>query len=521
MRYTVPNDDKPRTIPVGRVGENDWTELAFDVREWLEEIPGAVVAVAYQRAGDANAYPLPATVEDGVAVVKLTAAETAKAGLGKIQLTITNAAGVVAKSRIYTAACLASLDGSGEPPEEWRPFIDEVFAAAVRAETAADNADNAAELMADRRFIGGVEITEAVTQFDGTITAGAHKGKTGLAFVMPMQLGRLYRVTFDGVVYYRPCYNVSTPANPADAGNNGRAIGNAYLCNYDLSTVPETSEPFCFLSAMDLFTAEAGEHAVKVEALTLEVARIPAELVYNSNSIPLYAYPYSTGNYMSVSLGLNKFVTRRGNFAVGDGNVIDGSWSFACNSINTIKNGAYYGFVHGAHNTVASNYARAGGFESEATGNCSIADGYRNHSNGSQSAAVGGRENVIDGHYAAAIGGIYNNITGNAAGIVAGRYAAAAEDASFIGAGKWNTTAAKGQAVVGYGNAATEDDVFEVGNGLDTDGNPSVETNDEPATRQNALAVKRDGTVVAQRAFRIGDHEIDEDKLARLLALIS
>lgn len=498
MRYPVPNDDKPRTIPVGYVGENEWTEAAFDVSKWLAADASFVIHATFTAPGARVGYPLPVTIEDGLAVVKFNAAELQKAGVGKLQLVATAPSGKVAKSRIYSTACLASLDGSGEPPEEWRPFIDEVFAAAVRAETAADNADNAAELMADRRFIGGVEITEAVTQFDGTITAGAHKGKTGLALNVPIDLGRLYRVTFDGVVYYRPCYCVSTPANPNDTGYHGRVVGNAYLCDGDFSTVPETNEPFCFSYGVDLFTAEAGEHAVKIEALTLEVAQIPAELVYNSNSIPLYAYPYSTGNYISVSLGMNKFLSRRSNYAIGDGNVIDGSWSFACNSINTIKNGAYYAFAHGAHNTVSTNYARAGGFESEAAGNCSIADGYRSKAIQSQDIALG-RENVAEGGWGF-VANRFNRATGKVAAVF----------------GAHNIAGYEGQFIAGYNNANDADDVFEVGNG-----GAGVGGAGEPEERSNALAVKRDGTVVAQRAFRIGDLEIDEDKLARLLALIS
>lgn len=519
MRYTVPNDDKPRTIPVGRVGENDWTELAFDVREWLEEIPGAVVAVAYQRAGDANAYPLPATVEDGVAVVKLTAAETAKAGLGKIQLTITNAAGVVAKSRIYSTACLASLDGSGEPPEEWRPFIDEVFAAAVRAETAAAAAEADAEAIGNR-IIGGIKRYHVEDDGEFSFTsADDGEGYFAGEVIYSMIASDLYRVTFDGTPYIVAPVVCPTPWTEEETtGMNYVVLGNLEIVNLNIHGVKSPNNlPFGMTRADNgkIYTAEPGEHTIRFERIIIdELDELSPALFGAAVNFPIYVH--ASGNRQSISVGFNR-ITGKYCYALGEASEIDGNGNVSLGILHRLS--GFNNVALGAKNTATGNYGVVGGYRCSTSYFGAVCLGYDSVA-GEGHSIVLGRLNKTEALYSAAIAGNSNTAKGSGAAILGGRQAIAEHDDAFIAGGRYNRTGANGQAVVGYANAPAEDDVFEVGNGINADGEPAL-TADEPATRQNALAVKRDGTVVAQRAFKIGDYEIDEDKLARLLALIS
>jgi hypothetical protein len=55
-------------IALGRLRENEYTVVRFDVSAWLEEIPGAVIGLYNQRPGDTAAYPVAGiTVDGGIA----------------------------------------------------------------------------------------------------------------------------------------------------------------------------------------------------------------------------------------------------------------------------------------------------------------------------------------------------------------------------------------------------------------------------------------------------------------------
>lgn len=133
-------------LPLGRLGENEYTEIRFDVRGWLAELPAATIGLYNQRPQDADAYPVDSiTVEDGIVTWTITSAELAQVGKGRCELVaIENS--VVAKSAIYNTIVFDALDGSGEAPDPWdswqQTFVQlkaEAVAAAQDAETAAEH----------------------------------------------------------------------------------------------------------------------------------------------------------------------------------------------------------------------------------------------------------------------------------------------------------------------------------------------------------------------------------------------
>jgi len=130
-------------IALGRLGENDYTVVRFDVSAWLEELPGAVIGLYNQRPGDADAYPIAGiSVEDGIATWTVTSAELTQTGEGRCEL-VAIAGEVVAKSAIFRTIVFDALDGSGEAPEPWAEWQQQFITLKGEAEQAADRAEEA------------------------------------------------------------------------------------------------------------------------------------------------------------------------------------------------------------------------------------------------------------------------------------------------------------------------------------------------------------------------------------------
>ena len=123
MRYIVPNDDCTQIIPLGHVGENNYTELAFDISEWQAEYAIGTVILLMQGPGDATAYPAAVTIDGQYAVHVLTATDLRKAGNGKCQLQMASGL-VIAKTKIFSTFCGGSIgDGSEPGPTPWPEVI--------------------------------------------------------------------------------------------------------------------------------------------------------------------------------------------------------------------------------------------------------------------------------------------------------------------------------------------------------------------------------------------------------------
>ena len=79
------------------------------------------------------------------------------------------------------------------------------------------------------------------------------------------------------------------------------------------------------------------------------------------------------------------------------------------------------------------------------------------------------------------------------------------------------------QYAVGCGNDPQADSLFEVGNGLNAEGNLIDDTTTafELKTRRNAFRVTNTGYAIAQTALQIGETAITEDQLKQLIQLIT
>jgi hypothetical protein len=133
------------TIALGRLGENNYTVVRFDVSAWLGEVPGAVIGLYNQRPGDNAAYPVAGiTVDGGIATWTVTSAELTQTGEGKCEL-VAIAGEVVAKSAIFLTMVFDALDGSGEAPEPWEEWQQQFIILKNETEQAAERAEEAVE----------------------------------------------------------------------------------------------------------------------------------------------------------------------------------------------------------------------------------------------------------------------------------------------------------------------------------------------------------------------------------------
>lgn len=100
-----------------------------------------------KRNGDANAYPVPMTIADGMTTWTITDTDTARKGRGEIQL-VYRAGDKVKTSPIFTISCGESLVGDGEPPtgyEGWLAELGEMTAQVEAAKTSASASAQAAQ----------------------------------------------------------------------------------------------------------------------------------------------------------------------------------------------------------------------------------------------------------------------------------------------------------------------------------------------------------------------------------------
>lgn len=110
-------------IPLGVQGENRATEVEFDTRPWFREYPHGTVSAVARRYGDQAPYPLSLDVADGTAVWQVSDTDTAKAGDGAVELTMTNA-GTRVRSLTFKTLVTASLTDSPVDDDAWYGWLD-------------------------------------------------------------------------------------------------------------------------------------------------------------------------------------------------------------------------------------------------------------------------------------------------------------------------------------------------------------------------------------------------------------
>ena len=100
---------------VGRVGENDSREIAFDCADALAQFPGASIVCVIKRACDTKPYSAALTVDESSRILPLSAIENAVSGQIMIELRVVSN-DTVLKSAMFSGRIAESLQGEGDRP---------------------------------------------------------------------------------------------------------------------------------------------------------------------------------------------------------------------------------------------------------------------------------------------------------------------------------------------------------------------------------------------------------------------
>lgn len=179
-KVNVSPEDKA-TIPIGRVAENEVTEVAFDLSSWIAEYGTGQAVLSVERPCDITPYPVVLTIEDGKAVWTITETDLAAQGRGQCQLTY-RTGDKVKKSAVYSLKIARSIQGEGEPPEPYEDWLETLEALTAQNQAYSEAIQTAVEdfegvtVSADTLPEGS---SATATYEDGHITFGIPTGATG------------------------------------------------------------------------------------------------------------------------------------------------------------------------------------------------------------------------------------------------------------------------------------------------------------------------------------------------------
>lgn len=179
MRYDAEN---LTGIDLGRQGENLARTVEIDVSAMLAQWPEATISLLVKRNHDPCPYVANTEVRDGVLYWPITAADTAIAGDGKLELRAM-CGEVLAKSVMGTTRIAVSLTGNEtQPPSAAQGWVEQVVEAGREAQVSAESAHASAEMLSGIRAEAktlppGSEAT--VTVEDGRIIYGIPRGDPG------------------------------------------------------------------------------------------------------------------------------------------------------------------------------------------------------------------------------------------------------------------------------------------------------------------------------------------------------
>lgn len=159
MRNVTPRCGCP--IPIGRLGENEATQVIFNIADFLEFGDGTF-SLLHQRAGDPAPYPCAIERHDNTVTWEISSGDCSAQGYGRCELIYT-VGSVIVKSEIWTTFTGTALTGAADPPEPWESWVEQVLAAGAAAqESAGDAAESAAEA-ANYAEVAAAEAQDAET----------------------------------------------------------------------------------------------------------------------------------------------------------------------------------------------------------------------------------------------------------------------------------------------------------------------------------------------------------------------
>ena len=143
MREIIASTDG--AIEIGRLGENQYTRVAFDISPYMAQYPNATYRLLNRRPNDALAYPV-ADVEtdDKYLYWNVSSADLTQKGVGSCEIVVLDCETVV-KSIIYMTLIREALDDSGSAPSPWDGWLTQFEQYAEDAQESAQAAAESAE----------------------------------------------------------------------------------------------------------------------------------------------------------------------------------------------------------------------------------------------------------------------------------------------------------------------------------------------------------------------------------------
>ena len=171
-------------IYLGRQGENLARTVEIDVGAMLDAYPGASIGLVFQRAGETELYIGATTLDGTVLSWPISAAVTANAGRGKIEVRAM-LGDVLAKSVTAPTQVDVSLSGAGgTPPDPEEDWIDDVLQAASEAKqsaaSAADSAQQAEQAVEDAKD-AAADVEAAKTEAVQAVQEAGHAAQEAVS----------------------------------------------------------------------------------------------------------------------------------------------------------------------------------------------------------------------------------------------------------------------------------------------------------------------------------------------------
>lgn len=273
------------------------------------------------------------------------------------------------------------------------------------------------------------------------------------------------------------------------------------------------------------------------------IEELSNQALYESTPVPPATAKYFILSYNQLLVGM--MIGRRVSIQEGHGVTASGAFSHA-EGTQTTASGSF-SHVEGSYSTASGDASHAEGDFAKAIGYAAHAEGMKSYAEGENSHTEGlntytkGRSSHAEGADSSAKGedshaeGISTRASGMAAhaegkNTLAEGESSHAEGSNTEAKGKYShasgfctQTTHSCQYAVGCGNDPQADSLFEVGNGLNAEGNLIDDTTTafELKTRRNAFRVTNTGYAIAQTALQIGETAITEDQLKQLIQLIT
>lgn len=157
------------SINLGRRGENEATEVVFDVSYLVETYGAGTPVLLAKRAKDSTAYPVSATSEEDSVTWLVNSADTAYKGSGECEL-YWYVGEVLAKTVVWNTWVSDDIGEEGEAPQPQAEWVTEML---EQMQTIADSAQASADDAEGFASSAQASAEEAQTILNSTIYIGA------------------------------------------------------------------------------------------------------------------------------------------------------------------------------------------------------------------------------------------------------------------------------------------------------------------------------------------------------------